>query len=888
MSKKRGPNPPKSDADLDPFARQVEQALDHFVDPAWLGTHSPLAAPYFLGHALDRLTRDQDVAQRGQALQQALVQAAGSLESELRKLLQITYFDRDPRLDNLGLTLSLNLSERTFYRQRQRAIQALALALNQSLLPPLRAEAPAAPAMIGREAAGVKALTALQAHQSVFISGPSGIGKTTLAAAVTYGWSNLPGGESDDRPPERRRVFWYTLRNRFNDQVASLLFALGYFLRGLGAAYTWRQLVAARGLPDLELILGLLRRDLNDLAAAPPLICIDEIETLQDEISDHVQIAHLLEALSGLCPMLLIGQRVILAAYEQIRLTGLNPPEFEQLLRLAKMPPLSSDQRAQLYTSTRGNPSLILLFSTLIHDGDDTSRTLQALLKSPSLEGLFNRLWRRLNEAERELLLQLAIFRNPAPSEVWQTQQTALDRLHQRGLIQYVGQGSVQMTPHFQKLAYERIPGELRSPLHLRAMDIYETRAEHLPAMYHAIEGGKAEWAIWHWFTYRSQEMERGQGAMALELLRRVSPAALADERDRTTLRLARAELLELAGQPEEAELELQAASTTVNSSSRAFARRLEGYVLEFQGRVEQALEKYRESLEALTGLPQYNTVLTHTRMSFLQLFRLSNVEQARKEALLARAKADAFLGDIEVMAGRYRQALDHLLSARHYIELYGHDLLALSRIYSYLGFLYGRLGEFDSAIEYMDKAIECDEQRGDEVGPLYDLMNRSTAYTLAGRYEQGYDDAQKGLEKADQLHHPYLIAGLAACAADACRGLMRWDEAEQYANRALNQEEEFFRAPTLLILGRIRLAQARCDESLGLLTAGLESAQGIEDRYTEAEIGKWIGAAHECLNASGAARLALERTLQIYIELQLPREIADVQSRIQALGPAI
>jgi hypothetical protein len=48
---------PRSIKINDPFARSVEIALEHFADPAWLGEHSPLAAPYFLGDALDPKTR---------------------------------------------------------------------------------------------------------------------------------------------------------------------------------------------------------------------------------------------------------------------------------------------------------------------------------------------------------------------------------------------------------------------------------------------------------------------------------------------------------------------------------------------------------------------------------------------------------------------------------------------------------------------------------------------------------------------------------------------------------------------------------------------------------------------------------------------------------------
>ncbi len=261
-------------------------------------------------------------------------------------------------------------------------------------------------------------------------------------------------------------------------------------------------------------------------------------------------------------------------------------------------------------------------------------------------------------------------------------------------------------------------------------------------------------------------------------------------------------------------------------------------------------------------------------------------VRKAYRHRRLARAEADAFLGDLEAMAGRYAMALEYLLSAKTNAERLddGSALVTLSRVYSYLGVVYIKLSEFDTAIGYIDQAIECDRKRGNEVGPLYDLMNRATALTLAGRYDEGYRDSRKGLEAAEKLRNTYLIAGLAACVAEACHGLQRWDEAERYATYALNQEEEFFRAPTLLVLGRIRLGQEKYDECIGLLTAARDSAQQIEDRNTEASIWECLGVAHLRQGSPDAARSAFETALRIYAELNLPGEINRLQAQLQGL----
>ena len=880
MRKKKSQLPPAAnDNELDAFALQVEQSLNHFAAADWLGRHSPLAAPYFLGRALMLPTPKDNVRQRGEALQRVLLEASAQIDDELRELLQVVYFERNPQLENIGLSLLLHMSERTFYRTRVRAIQALAQALNQLMLPPLRPEVPNERELAGRKQMLSAALEALHAGRSLYLSGPSGVGKTTLGANIVRHWLAQPDME--------RRAFWYTLRAGLNDQVSSLLFALSYFLRGLGAGYTWRQLVADRGVANSERILALLRYDLNSLQPKPPLLCFDELDVLQAEISEHAQILHLLDEVRAHCSMLFMGQQVMLDAALQLRLAGLDEHELENLLVQIKAPSLADSLRQRLLAYTRGNPALILLFAALVRDGDDPEVSLQLMAKAPSLEALFQRIWRRLNEEERLLLMQLALFRNPAPLDAWQEQATLLAGLRQRDFVQVDEAGGVRCDPHLQHLIYERIPPELKPLLHLVAVDVREARAEYLATMFHAIEGRQPARAVWVWFVHRNDEIDRGGGAVALGLLKRISPTDLVDERDRTALRVARAELLELTGKPEEAEQELQATLTPAHTVLRAYVRRYEGVVLDVQGRVEQALEKYRESLDTLAGLPQFNEVIIHSRLSFLYLYRLHNVQEARKQAMLARAKADGVLGDIELMAGRYARALEHLLSAKAHAEQSGGDLLTLSRIYSFLGHLYLRLGEFDSAIFYIDQAIDCDRKRGDEVGPLYDLLNRANVHMLAGRFEQSYADAQAGLEAAERLKDSYLIAGLAAGAAEACYGLQQWQRAEEYASYSLSQEEEFFRASALVIVGMVRQKQGRHADGVTLLTAALENAKQIEDRYTEAYVWRSLGTVHRDAGMLEPARMAFEQAYQIYQDLNLPKDAGRVQELSRHLGAA-
>ncbi|MCA9870446.1 MAG: hypothetical protein KC487_08745, partial [Anaerolineae bacterium] len=242
------------------FSEHLKQALQLIDQPAQLGSQSPLAAPYFLGEAL----RDVDATPeaRGQALRAAIDRClatmwGGPLPDDGREMLDTALGDEDQggRYDCLILELNylnqryrpvprnqaaiyhdiLHISRPTHDRHLRNAIANLATLLLQQLRPAVRPEQPIAPpALIGRDRLQRQVLDDLQAGKAISLTGPGGIGKTSLAAALADDWISPA-------------VFWYTFRPTFNDQLESLLFALGYFLHSQGASALWHQLVADGG-----------------------------------------------------------------------------------------------------------------------------------------------------------------------------------------------------------------------------------------------------------------------------------------------------------------------------------------------------------------------------------------------------------------------------------------------------------------------------------------------------------------------------------------------------------------------------------------------------------------------------------------------------------------
>ena len=849
----------KTGKSIDAFVQTVERALEHLAQADWLGNQSPLAAPYFLGSQLDGAVQPSSPTARGQMLQRALQAAVSMLAEDQQRLLNVTFFQRKPSLNNTGVALELNLSESTYYRRRIEAIEALAHALNQTLIPPLRNELPRALSftLMGRTLELRTGMEALQHGQSVAITGRSGVGKTTLGAALAHAW----GAD---------RAFWFTVRPGLNDNLDSFAFALGHFLRQHGghvASNTWRQLVADRGTPNAARILGLLRHDLATFQPQPVLLCLDESDQLRPETHAHGQVIHAVESLSEITPLLLISQQALIEAQQHLVLTGLSLEESIAMFAQEDAVPLSFADAQHIHHITRGNPALLKLCVILKKSGESSADVIEQLESGRSLETLFSRIWKRLSDDERGVLMTLATLRTAAPRDAWAAQHSLIDKLIQRELVQLDLHDGIVVMPQLREFVLQRVPVDVRPALHQFGADIREARGEYTEAAHHYVQAGQPALALWLWFNHREQEQERGHSKSAIELFNTIRRSDLPDAEDQRVLALLRAEQAVLQGDGSSAERTLAEASWPVTHPALAYVRQLQGDALEMQGRVEQALERYREGIHTLSGSGLEQRVRLQVKAGYIYAARLRDLPRAQHEAALALWRAEQFKGYVEEESGHYEIARQHYETALGIAQTLPNNAAALAEVHHHLGHLHMRTGDATTAIYHLQIAIQHAEKTGEPVNALFDQLNLASAYIVAGQHEVASARAQSALEMAQAIQHSFLLAGLSACAAEAELNLGHSEQAEQLALLSLSQEEEIHRPYALTVLGQVQHSYGQTALAERTLRMAIESAQQTQDKF--AEVPAWRALA-QTLSDRVAAQQAFDQAQQLLTSLGL------------------
>lgn len=892
---------PTDKYELSPFEETVQQALKLYDDPVALAAESPLATAYFLSASLARGEATARPQTRGEWLRTVIRAAAATLWGgplprtyeamkaaliEERKqrgssryaylVLELRYFRQFLRPRSLRDIYEsdeyLLDSKAGDHRSHKLAIQQLAQALLAYCRPALRPEQPApALPLLGVEAALQQAVQALTAGQTVALVGPSGIGKSTLGAAIGQALAPRPR-------------FWFTLRPTLNDRLSSLLFSLGHFFHEQGASTLWQFLALKEGaVQDLQVVLALVRQDLHLLADNPPLLCFDELDRLlqvNSEQSDphYTQLLEFVESLQGHAPLLLMTQRPLLTTDTTITLRGLAVEQLQQLaVRVGVQ--LSNDELFHIQRYTQGNPRMTLLALALHQPGEALADTLATLPQRAGLLPLLQRLWARLHTEERHLLQQLAVFRSFAPEQQWD--RAIVERLLALHLVERDGHGGLALIPGLRETLYGELPTELRQELHLAAALVRAQLAEYTAAAYHYWQADQPAQAITIWYPNRKVAIARGEAEAALAIFTNLSARQL-ELPERKALDLIRAELRLLAGEIRQSFAEMEAIRWWDRSAAAARAHALRGRLQEASGDPDAAFASHIKSAELTLSLASEVTtaLLTAGRLQI----RLGNLTEARRLAQLAECNTQLLLGEIEQMQGHYNEALlafhKALLIAEHFAE---QPLLA--RTHRLLARVYGRQKRMAEAVNHIELALTIYGTLKDRIAQAWTQNELASVYIDSRQFQAVLEPAHQVYQFFKNTQQPYMMSVAAANLAEAYFELGDWPQAEHFALEVLAQEEPQSYAYGLFTLGRLHRERANWAVAAAHFGEVIRITEANGDAFMAAYAQRELGAVYQAAGQLSAAQQEYQAALQRFAQMEIADEVASTQARLQGLS---
>jgi tetratricopeptide (TPR) repeat protein len=729
----------------------------------------------------------------------------------------------------------------------------------------LRAERPRPPAALyGYDKQLALLSDALARGRSVALSGPGGVGKTSLGAAAAALLGEHP-------------IFWYTLRPGLNDGANSLLFALGAFLHQQGAPNLWQYLVSTNGVVgDLNLAAGLLRQDLAILDACPPILCFDDLELLSAGnlallTPAHAQLIDLIEGLRGATPLLLISQRPLPECDLQLELAGLRVADVEQLWRAAGHTPSSQETR-RLYDYTAGNPRLITLILALHDAAEDVVTSLDSDDTAKSLLPAFQRLWRRLTPEERRALQRLSVYQSFAPESLLLPE--TLDALVGLRLVERDGEGGVALMPAFSTIIHDELWLELREKLHGEAAIVRLERGEYTAAAYHFAHSNQESRAVQVWFPQRQHAIARGEADAARPIFSNISRQRL-DRQERKALDVIRAELRQMAGQREEALRELEQADWSDQSEATSRLWMLRGEMQEALGYPDRALESYADGLQVTARLLGQLAALRLRRGLLFQHRR--DHRSSWQEIYRAEFELEVMRGLMREEEGAYQEALESYQRCRALAEQLDDDSLR-AQAERWIAALYGRRQQLEEAVEHGTQAIAIYERLGDRVSLEKMRSNMAFIYVQTRQFREALEVGAPAYAFFTAVRDPYFAGHTGTNLAEASFELGDLASAAHYAGEVLSLGHRSTVPYARFTLGQIDLARGDAPGAIHNFTDSMQIAQNNDDPYLVAYAMRSLGEAYMVAANFDAAEQHVQGALTLFRQLDISGEIATTE----------
>ncbi len=831
-----------------------------------------------------------------------------------------------------------------------RSPDGVILKLSKPIARPWRLESiPVSTHFIGRQSELNEYQRRLESENIIVIGGTAGVGKTMLGAQIASahsrgaqlkqqgpspGEQSDPAAESEQARSPKRRVFWHTFHSGLNDNLESVIWALGGFLAASGDD-------ALQGFLDLNIeklkeesyrISQAISLLIYSLEQGSYLLCFDDfqiadedekINSLFEMFSNRLKNTKIM-VMSRRRPRFVDAASYIFeeaAASTHVRnglspdyeaLTGLNEEDAKALLQRDGIN-LSTELFATLYEQTLGNPKLLELFITWMENKtwsrNDISEFINQAFGERVGDYLVRNVYETLTAQEQRLLKALSIFRAPVDAatigevlieEDMENVDGLLDALVRKYAVQESDYGEKYLHSLLGEFCYERLKTEasFRTRLHKNAGQYYHSQEDYLESAHHYFEAREYQESAETIIDNLEQLIYAGQASAIMGQLGKFGPQWVDTETwGSVCMAMGRACMIagEYDGAIESYQAILETKAHVLSPAEMADVKRKIGESYQRKGQHDQALEHYHEGIEILGEDGSVEMARIHGNLSWAY-FRQGEYDKAIETAQQGlsivegtgyeRETADCYdaLGMIYAQKGDYDGSIEHQKEALRARERIG-DKLGLARSYTNLGIAYKYKGEYDKAFKYYTDSLTTSEEIGDLHRIAVSHGELGFVEDVKGHHDEAIGHYDKALALFRKLGNKLFVAITHNNLGETYRGKGEYAKAFEHLDMALKTYTDFEDKEGLSdvyrILSEVNLGQGNVDQAQEYAQEALQLAIEIGSKAYESSAYRALGKIEATLNKPDEARDHLNQSLRIFRELGDKGEIAYTLSDI-------
>ncbi len=806
-----------------------------------------------------------------------------------------------------------------------RAPDGVILKLTKPIARPLRLESiPGGGNFIGRKKELDEYQKKLDSQNIIVIGGTAGVGKTMLGTQIVA------------QHPQRR-VFWHTFHRGLNDNLESVIWALGGFLAANqdDALQRFLDLNVEKLKEERYRINEAINLLIYSLEQGSYLLCFDDFQVADED----EKINSLFEIFNGRLQttraMVMSRRRPRFAdalGLDYEPLAGLNKEDAETLLDRGAIN-LSAELFAKLYDQTLGNPKLLELFITWMENkvwrSDEVSEFINRAFGERVEEYLVRNVYETLSVEEQKLLKAISIFRAPVDEEAigevlieegMENVDRLLDALVHKYAVQESDYGEKYLHSLLGEFCYDRLRTDapFRTRLHKNAGRYYHDQEDYLEAAHHYFEAREYQKSAEIITDNLEQLIYAGQSSAIMRQLRKLGlppcppkvggNGGQADTGDLggldaetwASVCIAMGDACMIAGEYDAA---IESYQTILEShlplllSSRKVAdvQRKIGASYQRKGQYDQALRHYDEGIQILGESVSVEMARIYGDLSWIYAYQGEHekaIESAQQGLKIVegtgyeKETADCHdaIGNIYLQQGDYDRAIEHQTRALEARKRIG-DRIWLARSYINLGMAYKFKGEYDKALKYYTDSLATSE----EIGDIYRIAGSHGELGFVQDVKSNYDEAiwhyNKALASFIRLGNKPLVAITHNNLGEVYRGKGEYDQAMEHLNTALKMYVDFEDKEGLSdvyrILSEISLGQGDTDQAQEHCHKAIQLAIEIDSKYCEGCAYRTLGKIQAATQNPDEARKHLHQSLDIFRELGDEGEVAYTLSDI-------